>query len=373
MSPVTLDVANSGVSSPLVYLPPELAHQVNVALYIHIGSTTLLIWDVLNNLRNDYRILSYYKAGFQTIVYFITRITLLVYALGRTVLLTAPMQDCGKLQMVLSGFLAVFVSGTMLSFYLRVYALYPDNRRVKILYGVWWFAVVGMSGTFALSFTAEHLGPTDYCIEGVKGHFLGPTAILLLVSDSFTYVAVTYRLYNLFLDSESNTQERLRLVVFGASLPIFWKVVLLDSQLYFMVNLFTKVLLVFTVHLWTAPRSVMFFICHLVLANILSGRIFRTIKMNYDRVDGPSLSEVKTSLVFAGNPNLGTRRSTQITFPSSKDVVRSDEEDSEMEKGVFHKSCARLDVALGESIEVKWRAFLDESAKEGSLHAKHLL
>ena len=136
--------------------------------------------------------------------------------------------------MILSGFLAAFVAGTTLSFYLRVYAIYPSNVFVRVFFGVIWLAIVGMSTTFTQSFTAKHLGPTNYCIEDVKGHFLGPTAIILLINDFLTYIALTYRLYKLFIDSDSSTKQRMRLIVFGTSLPIFWKVVLLDSQLYLM-------------------------------------------------------------------------------------------------------------------------------------------
>lgn len=113
----------------------------------------------------------------------------------------------------------------------------------------------------------------------------------------------------------------------------------------------------------------MFFICHLVLANIFSGRIFRTIKTKYDRTDGPLSTEIKTSLKFAPNPI--SRAQTQLTFPSWNNAAL-ESVDSQLEKGKF-QNCARLEVALGDSMEADWKAVVNESAKEGALHATHLL
>ncbi|KAF9563004.1 hypothetical protein CPC08DRAFT_687120 [Agrocybe pediades] len=279
-------VPNSDIASPLAFLPPLVAREIATATYIHIGATAVLVWDFANNIRNDYRILFHCKIGLQTCAYILTKIMLLAYALGRVVLITSPIADCAKFEAVMNGLLTACVALTTLTFYLRIYAIYRDNLVVKVVYGILWLATVGISVTFNMTFTAEHLGPTNYCLEGVKNHFLLPLAIVILTNDILIYVAITYRLYNLFYDIESSTGQKLKLLL-GTSLPAFSKAVLQDSQLYFLMIVATKAFLVYTVHSLRPPMSVMYIICHLVLVNILSGRIFRTVKMNSDRWERP--------------------------------------------------------------------------------------
>jgi len=145
-----------------------------------------------------------------------------------------PVEDCKTLETTLNALMTVFVSTTTLSFYLRIYAIYWDNAFVKAFYAVLWLGTAAAAITFTQTFSVEHLGSTGYCIDGLKHNWLAPATTALLTNDTLVYFAITYRLYTLFRDSESTVQQRMKLVVFGASLPIFSKVVLLDSQLYFL-------------------------------------------------------------------------------------------------------------------------------------------
>ncbi|KAF4620507.1 hypothetical protein D9613_000987 [Agrocybe pediades] len=296
-------VPNSDVGSPLAFLPPLVAREIATATYIHIGATAVLVWDFANNIRNDYRILFHCKIGLQTCAYILTKCIAKAfhpeiadqlrrhftggqqYEADRFTS-ASPIADCAKFEAVMNGLLTACVALTTLTFYLRIYAIYRDNLVVKVVYGILWLATVGISVTFNMTFTAEHLGPTNYCLEGVKNHFLLPLAIVILTNDILIYVAITYRLYNLFYDIESSTGQKLKLLL-GTSLPAFSKAVLQDSQLYFLMIVATKAFLVYTVHSLKPPMSVMYIICHLVLVNILSGRIFRTVKMNSDRWERP--------------------------------------------------------------------------------------
>jgi len=138
------------------------------------------------------------------------------------------------METTLNAFMAAFISAITLSFYLRIYAIYWDNLFVKVFYAVLWLGTTAVTILFTQSFSVEHLGSTGYCIDGLKRNWLAPGTAALLVYDVFIYLATTYRLYTLFRDSESTAQQRMKLVVFGASMPVFSKVILLDSQLYFL-------------------------------------------------------------------------------------------------------------------------------------------
>ncbi|KDR70188.1 hypothetical protein GALMADRAFT_41759, partial [Galerina marginata CBS 339.88] len=266
-------------STPLIYLTPQLAHQINVATYIHIGTTTVLIWDILDNLRNDFKLIFSFKIGLPTVLYFLTRATLLAYSLGRAVLLTTPVENCATFQIALNVLLVVFVSCTTCFFYIRVCAIYDLNRYIIAFFGTTWLATVAMSITFAHTFTAHHIEPTTYCTERIQGYYLGPTTAILLFNDVLIYLAITWKVYHIFRDAETTMGQRLKQLVFGASLPVLSKVILQDSGLYCLMIVLTKVLLVITIARLQPPSSIMFIICHLVLVNIYSCRVYRNIKM----------------------------------------------------------------------------------------------
>ncbi|KAF8960601.1 hypothetical protein BDZ97DRAFT_1293925 [Flammula alnicola] len=219
-------------STPLMFLPPQEAQIINLATYLHVASTGVLLWDILNNLRNDFKLLFTYKLGVPTLLYFVIRTTLLAYALGRAVLLTSPVADCGRLSATLNGLLIVSVSCSTTFFYLRVVAVYSINKYVTGFFGITWLSTVAMSITFFKAFGAQHIGPTQYCAETVDGHFLLAIVIVLLANDLLVYVAIAFRIYRIFLDYEfeADLKRRVVILLFGASLPVGSKIVLLERS-----------------------------------------------------------------------------------------------------------------------------------------------
>ncbi|KAF8952699.1 hypothetical protein BDZ97DRAFT_728094 [Flammula alnicola] len=65
--------ATTIVSTPLQFFPPHLAYQLSVAIYIYIGCTAVLIYDVLDNFKNDFKLLFFYRMKLPTVLYFVTR------------------------------------------------------------------------------------------------------------------------------------------------------------------------------------------------------------------------------------------------------------------------------------------------------------
>lgn len=97
-----------------------------------------------------------------------------------------------------------------------------------------WLSVVSMSPTLFKTFGAEKITPTEYCHETVQGVFAVPTILVLFINDTLIYVAIAYRIYNIFVTYEFEADWRRKCVIFlfGASIPIGSKIVLLESQLY---------------------------------------------------------------------------------------------------------------------------------------------
>ncbi|PPQ72826.1 hypothetical protein CVT26_003335 [Gymnopilus dilepis] len=333
MAPAISAVASNvgDLSSPLLYLPPHLARQVNILIYVHIGTTAVLIWDFLDNLRSDWKLAFSSKFGLPSFLYFLSRACILVFALGRAALITSPIGDCARVERVINVFPIVFVITNTLLFYIRVLAIYNRNPFIIAFFGFTWLAGAGMSTTYYLAIGAQNIGPTDYCIETLQDphHLLGGTAIVFLMNDVLLYTAIIWRIYFMFLDYAGITvKQKFRTLLFGKSLPILSKVILLDSQMYFLVIILTKATLVVGMFRFQTPFNVMFVICHLVLVNILACRVFRSLKMGIN--EEKELQSIFMNLTKSNHivrpPTFAVRVSMQRSERISTEEGRSDNE-----------------------------------------------
>ena len=133
----------------------------------------------------------------------------------------------------INALLVIFVSATTALFYLRVCAVYTMSKIIIVVYGMLWLSVVGMLLTIPFTFTAAHIATTQYCAESVHGHLLGPTTIIIVVNHAMIYAAITYRIFSM-LPGSSNSQKLTVLLTFGKTLPYISRLLLRDSQLYFL-------------------------------------------------------------------------------------------------------------------------------------------
>lgn len=91
----TLVVPLSTISTPLIFFDPERAYNISIATYVHIASLGVrrvfvqhlhingyinqgslnqaIVWDILDNLGSDYKLLSHHKIKLPTVLYFTTR------------------------------------------------------------------------------------------------------------------------------------------------------------------------------------------------------------------------------------------------------------------------------------------------------------
>ena len=134
----------------------------------------------------------------------------------------------------MTAMLTIAVIGETGLCYLRIVAVYRPYPYVLGFFALTYLSVVAMSCTLFKTFGAKPIGPTQYCQETVQGVFGIPTLIVLFVNDSLIYIAIAYRIYNVFLTYDFNAtfKRKCAIILFGASLPIGHKFILLESQLY---------------------------------------------------------------------------------------------------------------------------------------------
>ncbi|KAF8184806.1 hypothetical protein BJ912DRAFT_974128 [Pholiota molesta] len=205
----------SQLSSPLILLPPNVVRKILLATYIHLGTVSVLLWDIINNLRSDWELVSSFRAGLATWVYFTTRTSILAFSLGRAVILTHPVENCAKFQNALNSFLIIFMASTTFLFYIRVTTLYAMDRTIVHLFGLCWLCTIAVTATFAITFTAEPIAPTDYC----------------LLNDLLLYAAITHKGYQAFIE-DAITKGTLNPLLRGTPLSTIAKYLLSESHVY---------------------------------------------------------------------------------------------------------------------------------------------
>ncbi|KDR71656.1 hypothetical protein GALMADRAFT_213922 [Galerina marginata CBS 339.88] len=270
--------------TPMAFLPPELASQAVLAGFVVACSLSVLIWDILHHLEDDFHLAFKKRFRFPTAVYFLSRIATLVYLVGKNVQLNSEITHCRAMEYILCGAFVVAHSATSLLFYIRVCAVYGMQRYIVTFFGMSWLIVVAGA---AATFTAQegvHIGPTLYCTSRLRNRFIIATSATDLFNDSLIFIAILYRLSIANLPNGGDSSKRgiwdpVRRL---ATLQGFTKSFLQDSQIYYLIAVimnFTTVVTFFAVHHpQDSPFRVVFIFPNTVVVNIMACRVFRNVQ-----------------------------------------------------------------------------------------------
>ncbi|KAJ6511767.1 hypothetical protein DFH09DRAFT_1374344 [Mycena vulgaris] len=257
-----------------------------VSAYVLVGSTAIFIWDVLNNLRNDYMLLFKQRFHVASGAYVVCRVASLVYLLGFTIFYTQPIQACNTAFVAFSSFYPLITSASTFLFLFRVRAIYGGDRLVTATFGFLWLTVVGTSMTIPLSGNAIGLGNPHECVVVNVGAYTGSAGIALTVYDTLVFFAISYRLVSNFRESEGLTRgEQVRAFFSGASLPAFSKAVFTDGQIYYMITAATNGVTILLVYVPSAIPGAnpmyhgVMAIPSMTLTSIMACRVYRNTKL----------------------------------------------------------------------------------------------
>ncbi|KAF8154582.1 hypothetical protein B0H34DRAFT_529566 [Crassisporium funariophilum] len=270
---------------------PGLSQVDLLPIYFLVASLTLIIWDILNHLKDDYNMLFKHRVSYPTVIYFVSRITTFGYSLGKMIILTAPVHpaQCLKFSNANGIIFIIAMSSTTLLFYLRVCAVYNQNIYVRLFFGTTWLgclggAATGVTGVVGIPLSRSPDSTRTLCIDQIRHLYIMSSTVILMVNDTLAFAAITYKLgLSNYRDQDMSKKTLLRLF-FGESLPAFSKALLQDSQVYFLMALSataTFLITFFTIDASspTSPFRLIFLVPTLVLVNIMACRIFRNTKL----------------------------------------------------------------------------------------------
>ncbi|KAF8154825.1 hypothetical protein B0H34DRAFT_538909 [Crassisporium funariophilum] len=265
--------------TPLAFFPPELAFQVSVANNVLVGSLAVMIWDMLNNIGADYKLLTRYRITISMIVYFISRFASLAYLLATTILTSAPVGHCAEIWKGVPWIYPIAVPATSLLFFLRVRAMYGGNKYIVAFFSFMWLAVVGGCLTSTQGVSLIAIGPTDYCINGSLAPYVVASGIIPLVNDTFIFVAITWRLLQNSY-AEATLKNGVKNILSGKHLPAFSRALLHDGQAYYLSTVGVNFMTVVIYSIPSVPsvyRSI-FGVPNIMLMNVLACRVYRNTK-----------------------------------------------------------------------------------------------
>ncbi|KAJ3506387.1 hypothetical protein NLJ89_g6892 [Agrocybe chaxingu] len=266
-------------NTPMAYLPPELAYQVTIAIYILVGSLGVMVWDILDNLRGDYWLLFNFPVRAPTIAYFVSRLASLGYALSSTIFETAKTGNCRSFQKGLDWLYPISVPATSLLFFFRVRAVFDRDRRVVGFFAFMWLAVLAGCLTVTQGVEGAEIGDTRFCVNASLESYVAAAAIIPLVNDTLIFLAITWRLMQ-NANVEPSLKGGVRTLFFGDYMPAFSKALLQDGQVYYLTTVSISLLTVIMLYVKSVPVTyqTMFTVPNIVLMNVMACRVFRNVK-----------------------------------------------------------------------------------------------
>ncbi|KAF8154873.1 hypothetical protein B0H34DRAFT_799606 [Crassisporium funariophilum] len=260
-----------------------LASQASFAIYVHVGSLSVIVWDSLHNLRNDYRLLFHHRITFPTIAYFVSRITGFGYILARTIYLTIDSNNCVRFEDALIVLGCTFVAANTLLSYLRVCAVWNWNKVIVGIFGLLYLASVGGGLTITKGIRGAQFPGTDFCFDIVEGNYISAALFILLVNDTAVFLAITYGVSSMLQDT--TIKGGIQRAFFGKSLPAFSKALLQDSQFSYFITVLSNAATVAWFYTSTPdPHSAFRLVLvatYIVSVNIMFCRVFRNTKLGF--------------------------------------------------------------------------------------------
>ncbi|KJA14649.1 hypothetical protein HYPSUDRAFT_150082 [Hypholoma sublateritium FD-334 SS-4] len=284
-------------TTPLAYLTPEQAYQTSVAIYVLAGSLGVLLWDVLDNVTADFKIIFKSRFTLSTAAFIGSRIGSLGYVIASNIFETAPMGNCVHFETITDAFYPVALGCSALLFFFRLRAIYNRDRIVVGCFFILWCGLLACTIFIPAGILGGTIGPTKYCVDEDVPISAYAAIIAPLVHDTLVFIAISWRLLqNAGIDG--NFKENLQVVMYGKYLPAFSKSLLLDGQRYYLITLASNMVTVIMVFDTSVPiplRS-MCATPNIVITSIMACRVYRRTRAGFFRE-----SELSTTTMLDKN------------------------------------------------------------------------
>ncbi|KIM77109.1 hypothetical protein PILCRDRAFT_12289 [Piloderma croceum F 1598] len=222
--------------TPLVFLPPNIAYQLQVICYIHVATLAAFTWDWLMAIPEEYRIIRQVGLSRPNVAYFLSRFGTFGTCLSTTIFKIALIDDCKAIKYVEGAFLEIGVTATSLLFFFRVKAVYNNSRIITAFFGLLWLAITGLNILILSGMSKHHIPHTRRCFESTAPKYSTAPFILAALNDTLVFLAISYHILSSAMVS-STWSARVKSFVTGNGLLHLSKALLQSGQVYYFVTI----------------------------------------------------------------------------------------------------------------------------------------
>ncbi|KAI0783197.1 hypothetical protein C8Q75DRAFT_811017 [Abortiporus biennis] len=194
--------------TPLAFLPPDIAHQVQVAQLLVMAVIGAWMWDYLMFLYEEYSMFIKHKLALPDVVYALSRIVAISYIAMLIIYAGGPIahNNCNEVDKAAAWTGVITMSLNCLLFFFRIRAVFFNYSYIVGFYFFLWLCTLGgLAVTRPIH--GANVGPTNICQTTNVRPSMSAAFILVGVHDTLVYTGITIRLVilssNIYTDADS--------------------------------------------------------------------------------------------------------------------------------------------------------------------------
>jgi hypothetical protein len=124
----------------------------------------------------------------------------LMFHANLNILADIPFADCSIPNYILTVFPVLLYSSSSALFFIRLKAVYCNNRIITIFFGFLWFVLFGLFFLMPLSTKSMHIPTTQICFIFQIEHYVALPFVAHFVFNNLVFIAISLRIVSISLD-----------------------------------------------------------------------------------------------------------------------------------------------------------------------------
>ncbi|KAI0795911.1 hypothetical protein C8Q75DRAFT_352091 [Abortiporus biennis] len=310
--------------TPLAWLPPDLAGQLEASRYLYSATVSAWLWDFFMSIPEEYLVFSKGRLNLPDAVYILSRIFTCSFIINSLVFQVSSVADCHTLTKAIGWSAAIALPLNSLLFFFRVRAVFHNDTVITFIFGFLWLSTLAcFTAPFAVD--GGHIGTTSHCINTSVQPSVSVALIVVGVHDTIVFFAITTRLTMMSL--ANNWKDRARAFLSGRGMGHISRTVLMSGQIYYLVtvgmNIFSMVAIL-TPSFPPVLRA-MFTVPNIALQNAMACLVYRQVKLGVIREPSRAMTTTISGHVAAPIqlvPIFRSRPSVPSTSNGSRVIIK---------------------------------------------------
>ncbi|KAI0783210.1 hypothetical protein C8Q75DRAFT_469756 [Abortiporus biennis] len=278
--------------TPLAWLPPDIASQVQVVNFVLPAISGAWISDYLNSVYEEYIMLRKHRLGFSDFVYVLSRIVCCSFIAITLLFITGSSTNvnCEKLNEAVGWLGSVLLPLNSILFFFRVKAVFHDSPIIKAFFALLWLSTfAGISTPFLVQ--ATRLDSTSLCVDRNVAPSSSAAFIIAAVHDTLVYLAISIQLTKMNLPvtlSNSNSTSRsrwtprwLQCFISGDGMSQVSKALFMSGQFYYLATIGVNISISIAILIPNTPPfyRAMLTVSDAIFQNAMACRVHRQLKI----------------------------------------------------------------------------------------------